>query len=108
MDNTVYIEAGKGQLSELYYQVSWKNYSKNEGTWKPASAIMYLPKMISIFHKDHLKKHIAMFLPLDSALLIARPNIKQTTRQKYGRNRYARSAKLTNKTWLWIVQTYKR
>lgn len=42
-------------------------------TWKPASTIMQLQKMINAFYKDHLEKTTANFPPTDSASYMARP-----------------------------------
>ena len=38
-DNVVYAKESAGQLSGLYYLVSWKFYPEEENTWEPASAI---------------------------------------------------------------------
>ena len=38
-DSVVYARESAGQLPRLYYLVLWKNYSEEENTWKPASAI---------------------------------------------------------------------
>ena len=64
----------------------WKNYLEKKDTWEPLSAVMHLWKLISIFHKEHLKKLTATFLPLDFASPIARPIIlkEQYLKQKRG------------------------
>ena len=41
-DNTVYAKESAGQLSGLYYLVSWKSYPEEENTWEFASAIQHL------------------------------------------------------------------
>lgn len=46
---------------------------------------MHLWKMISTFYKDYPKKLTTILLPLDSALPMAKPIVKLTTKQKYGR-----------------------
>ena len=45
---------------------------------------MHFRKIITTFHKNHLKTLIATFLPLDSAPLIARPLVLKELKQKYG------------------------
>ena len=41
-DSTVYSKELVGQLSGLYYLVSWKSYPKEKNTWKPVLAIQHL------------------------------------------------------------------
>ena len=78
-----------GHLPGLYYLVAWKGYLKEKNTWEPLLAIQHLKKLISFFHKDYPEKPTATFLPINSALLIARPTVKPTakvtTKQKQGR-----------------------
>ena len=76
IDSAVYTKEAEGHLPGLYYLVSWKSYPEEESIWKPSSAVIHLRKMISIFHKDHLKKPTAIFLPLNSAPPMAKPSVK--------------------------------
>ena len=47
-DSAVYArESESGHLPGLYYLLSWKRYPKEENTWKPASAVHHLRKLIS-------------------------------------------------------------
>lgn len=46
-DSIIYTRKSEsGHLLRLYYLVSWKDYPKKEGTWKPALAIQHLRKLI--------------------------------------------------------------
>ena len=59
-DSTVYVkESEAGQLPGLYYLISWKGYLEDEITWKPASTMQHLRKLVSIFLKDYNDKLIA-------------------------------------------------
>ena len=88
-NSAVYGKESKSHLPGLYYLVAWKSYPKEEKTWEPDSALQYLKKLISLFHKDHPEKPTATFAPIDSAPLMARqivkPTAKATTKQKEGR-----------------------
>ena len=85
-DSAVYaMELESGHLPGLYYLVAWKGYSKKENTWEPVSAVQHLKKLISSFHKDHPKKPTATSPPVDSALPMARPTVKPTTKRKQSR-----------------------
>ena len=78
-DNVVYAsKLQSGQLPDLYYLVAWKRYLKEESTWKPLSAIQYLKKLISCFHKEYSEKPTATSLPIDSASPMARPIVRPT------------------------------
>ena len=78
-DSAVYArESESGHLPGLYYLVSWKEYSEEKNTWKPASAIQHLKKLISSFHKDHLDKSTTTFPAIDTALQMARSTVKPT------------------------------
>ena len=77
-NNVVYIRESKsGYLSGFYYLVSWKRYTEEEITWEPASAVEYLRKLISLFHKDHYDKLTASSSAIDTtppmAKLMAKP-----------------------------------
>ena len=75
-DSEVYArESELGHLPGLYYLVSWKRYPKEENTWEPVSAVQYLRKLISLFHKDHFDKPNTTFPAFDTAPLMARPTI---------------------------------
>ena len=90
-DSTVYArESESGYLSSFYYLVSWKGYPEEENTWKPASAVQYLRKLISSFHKDHSDKLTATSPAIDTAPPMARLTIRLTVKsseppkQKWG------------------------
>ena len=94
-DSAVYArETESGHLPGLYYLVPWKGYPKEKNTWKPASAVQHLRKLISSFHKDHLDKPSATFLAIDTAPPMARLTVKPTEPLKQKRRRLANS---TNK-----------
>ena len=69
-------ESKLGHLSGLYNLVSWKRYSEEENTWEPASAVQYLRKLISLFHKDHPNKPITTFPTINTASLMDRLTVK--------------------------------
>ena len=100
-DSAVYTRESEGYLPGLYYLIVWKGYPKEENTWEPVLIVQYLRKLISLFHKDHLEKPIATFLPVDSAPPMARPIVKPArpiTKRKQGQP--ANSAnKQTKKNW---------
>ena len=99
IDSAVYAKEAEGHLPGLYYLVSWKNYLEEESTWEPFSAVMYLWKMISTFHKDYPEKLTATSLPLNSAPPMAKPSVKSTkpsTKQKRSRST---SSKKQAKEW---------
>ena len=80
-DSAVYINKSESShLSDLYYLVAWKGYLKEKNTWEPLSAVQYLKKLISSFHKDHLEKATATSPPINSALPMARPTVKPTAK----------------------------
>ena len=73
-DSAVYAkESAIGQLPGLYYLVSWKGYPKNKNSWELTSAIQYLWRLVTAYHKTNLKKPTLTSTPVDTALLIARP-----------------------------------
>ena len=74
-DSAVYAkESATGQLSGLYYLVSWKGYPEEENTWEPASAIQHLRRLITAYHKDNPEKPTATSDPVDTAPPMARPS----------------------------------
>ena len=86
-DSAVYtVESKSGHLPGLYYLVAWKGYSEKENTWEPVLAVQHLRKLISSFHKDHLKKSTATSPPVNFAPPMARltvkPTAKSTTKRK--------------------------
>ena len=81
-DSVVYSKETDGHLPGLYYLVAWKGYLEEENTWEPFSAVMYLWKMVSIFHKDHPEKPTAIPAPVDSALPMAKPTIQLLAKRK--------------------------
>lgn len=78
-------EVVRSQLLGLYYLVHWKSYSKDESSWETVLIIMHSWIMINTFHENYYEKFIAIFLPLNSALPMAKSRIKPLTKQKYGR-----------------------
>ena len=76
IDNAVYTKEAERHLPGLYYLISWKDYPEEESTWEPFSAVMYLRKIISTFHKDHLEKSTATSFPLDFTPPMAKPSVK--------------------------------
>ena len=64
-------ESATGHLLELYYLISWKDYSKEESTWELALVVQHLRKLLSAFHKDNSNKPTATSLLADSASPIA-------------------------------------
>ena len=87
-DSAVYVNKSEGHLPGLHYLVAWKGYPEEENTWEPVSAVQHLRKLIRSFYQNHLKRPTATFLPINSALPMARPNvrpIKPNTKQKRGR-----------------------
>lgn len=85
VDNTIYAKVARDYLLELYYLISWKDYLEDESTWEPISTIIYLWKMINIFHKNYLKKPIVTSPFPDSILLIAKLTVK-SVKQKHDRS----------------------
>ncbi len=81
-DNAVYMRKLESHLPGLYYLVLWKDYPKEENTWEPASAVLYLHKLISTFYHDHPDKPIAISPLINSALLMARPIVRLAVRPK--------------------------
>ena len=85
-DSAVYTrESELDHLPGLYYLVSWKGYLGEENTWKPASAVQHLRKLISSFHKNHPDKPPATSLAIETALPMTRPTVKLSAKQKQGR-----------------------
>ena len=87
-DSAVYARESKSShLPRLYYLVSWKGYPEEKNTLKPALAVQYLRKLISLFHKDHLDKPTVISKAIDTASSMARPTIRPTVKpmkQKQG------------------------
>lgn len=79
-DSKVYAKEAIGQLPGLYYLISWKGYIEEKSTWKLASIVMYLYKMINTFHKNYLEKFIATLPSIDFALPMAKPITKLTVK----------------------------
>ena len=74
-DSAVYVKKTGGHLLGLYYLVAWRRYLEEENMWEPSSTVIYLWKMVSIFHKSHLEKPMATSAPLDTTSPIAKPII---------------------------------
>ena len=100
-DSAVYARESMGHLPGLYYLVFWKGYPEEENTWKPASAVQYLRKLISSFHKDHPDKPTATSEAIDTAPPMARPTIKPaakpTVRPTAPKRKRGRPANSSNK-----------
>ena len=93
-DSAVYArESESGHLPGLYYLISWKGYLEEENTWKPASAVQHLRKLISSFYKDHLDKPTATSPAIDTAPPMARPTTRPAEPLKRKRGRPAGRAK---------------
>ncbi len=87
IDSAVYAQQtnSNDQISGLYYLVLWKGYPEKKNIWKPLSAVIYLQKLISTFHKEYLKKPTVTSLPRDSASPMARPSVPKEPKQKHSR-----------------------
>ena len=78
-DSAVYARESKlGNLPGLYYLMSWKGYLEEENTWKLASTVQHLRKLISLFYKDYSDKPTATFPTIDTTPPIIRPIVKPT------------------------------
>lgn len=56
-----------------YYE---KNYSKEDNTWELVSVIQYLRRLLSTFHKKHLKKSTATLPPVNLTPPTTKPIVK--------------------------------
>ena len=93
-------ESESGHLPGFYYLIAWKRYLEEENTWKPASVIQHLRKLINPFYKDHLDKLTATSPVIDIATPMARPTVKPTKPTKKKRRRPANSInKQAKKSW---------
>ncbi len=80
-DSKVYAKkSDSSYLPSLYYLVSWKGYPKEENTWKLASAVLHLYKLISTFHRNYSERLTATFVLINSAPPIASTTAKPTIR----------------------------
>lgn len=78
-NSTVYTkESEGGHLSELYYLISWKSYSKEKNTWEPTSTIQHLQRLVTIFHKKYSEKLTTNSTLVDTILPIIKPTVKFT------------------------------
>lgn len=77
-DRVLYTMELDGHLLGLCYILSPKGYLEKENTWEPLSAVEQLQKVINLFHKNRSEKLIATFLPIDSALPMARLSLRPT------------------------------
>ena len=75
-NNAVYARELMGYLPGLYYLVFWKDYLEKENTWKPASAVQHLRKLISLFYKNYSNKPTAISEAIDTVPPMAKPIIK--------------------------------
>ena len=69
----IYAKESVRQLSELYYLVLWKGYSKKKNIWEPTSAIQHLQRLVIAYYKDNLKKLTMTSVPIDTASPMVRP-----------------------------------
>ena len=69
-------ELESSHLPGLYYLVSWKGYLEEENTWKPASTVQHLRKLISLCHTNHPDKPTTTFPAIDTIPLMARLTVK--------------------------------
>ena len=76
-NDTIYVrKLEASHLSDFYYLALWKNYLEDQNTWKFASEVQYLRKLLSIFYKNYFDKLTIIFLPIDSALSITKRTAK--------------------------------
>ncbi len=90
-DSAVYARESEGHLPGLYYLVSWKGYPEEENTWKPASAIQQLQRLVSTFYKEHPKKSTTTTTPVNSAQPMVKPAVKPVSANKQKRGRPAKA-----------------
>lgn len=81
VNNTVYDKEIRSQLLGFYLLVLWKNNPKEENIQESSATVMHLWKLISIFHKNHLKKLIVIYSLLDSILSMAKLIISKKLKQ---------------------------
>ena len=81
-DSAVYARESEGQLPGFYYLLSWKGYPAEKNTWEPASAIQYLCRLVSTFHKENPEKLTAISTLVDSAPSLAKPTVKPGSANK--------------------------
>ncbi len=106
-DSAVYAkESDNGyHLPGLYYLVSCKGHPEEENTWEPASAVLHLCKLNSIFYHNNPGKLAATSPSIDSALpmvkLTAKPKAKTlSTKRKQSQPTTANgTSKRTKKSW---------
>lgn len=102
-NNKIYVkESDSCHLPGFHYLVSWKDYLKEENTWELVSAVQYLWRFVTNFHKEYSEKSIMISLPIDFTLIMAKPTIRPKTsiKQKYGwPNKVHNTSKSANKSW---------
>ena len=97
-NNTIYVkESESGQLPGLYYLISWKDFPEGENTSESASAIQYLRRLVSTFHKKTPDKPITTSTPVDTAPLTARLTVKPGARNNKQKCRQLAKASSTSK-----------
>lgn len=104
-DSKVYArESDNSHPQSLYYMILWKNYPKEENTWKSTLAMLHFYKIINTFYHDYPEKAIITFMPINSVLPIAKPMTKfkaSNLKPKY--NWLAKTngtSKCTKKSWI--------
>ena len=80
------------------YLILWKDHLK-KNTWEFISIVIHLQKMISIFYKKYLEKLTALFLLLNSTLLMAKPLISKN----HNKNLVTQAKKLIKKVKIKIL-----
>ena len=76
INNAVYAKKAEEHLLNFYYFVSWKGYLEEKSTWESFFAIIHFWKMISLFHKDHLEKPMAISPLFNFAPPMTKPLVK--------------------------------
>ena len=96
-------ESESSQLPGLYSLISWKDFSEEENTWKPASAIQHFRRLVSLFHKANPDKLTTISTPVDTAQPTARSTVEpgaQNNKQKRGQPAKAsNTSKRSKKNW---------
>ena len=99
-DRVVYVRESKlDHLLGFYYLVSWKEYIEKKNTWKPASAVQHLRKLINSFHEDHPYNPTSTSSTINITTPMARLTVKPTKYPKQKRGWPANSTNKQVKNW---------